>query len=104
MIKKASIILIIISALIIFLGFSIAKNTGDEVTNKNTTSNNIYIDGTDITSATDTFTEIGTGLLGIVIFIYSFLLVGAIWVIFGIIVLIIFIIRKIRNRNNKNNI
>ena len=101
--KKVLIILTIISILFILFGFLIAKNTKNELINETMTSGNMYIDGTDMTSVTETFTEIGSGLLGIAIIIYSFLLVGAIWGIYGIIILIIFIIKKIGNKKNNKS-
>lgn len=97
--KKVSIILLIISILIIIFGFLSAKNTKDELVNKAMPSGNIYIDGTDMTAASKAFAQIGSGLLGFAIIIYSFLLVGAIWVVYGIIILVILIIKKINNKN-----
>lgn len=96
--KKVSIILLIISILIIIFGFLISSNTRNELVNEAMPSGNMYIDGTDTTAITDAFTKIGSGLLGIVIIIYSFLLVGIIWGIYGIIILIILIIKRIKNK------
>lgn len=96
--KKVLIILTIISILIIIFGFLIARNTKNELINKTMTSDNMYVDGTDMTAITEAFTEIGSGLLEIVIIFYFFLLVGAIWGIYGIIILIIVITKKIKNK------
>ena len=74
--KKVLIILTIISILIILFGFLISRNTKNELLNEAMPSGNMYIDGTDMTAIREAFTEIGSGLLGIAIIIYSFLLVG----------------------------
>ena len=81
-------ILILISIIIIIFGISAGKSIKDEVKDSGIPTQNIYIDGSDATALTEALLEMGSGLLGIVIIIYSFLGVACIWGSYGIILLI----------------
>lgn len=94
-------ILIGISIFIIAFGIIIAKNTiNSGIKDGNTTTENIYIDGSDVTHIATGFEEIGTVFLGVVMVIYSFFTVACIWVIYGIILLIIMIVKKCKSIRN----
>lgn len=94
-------ILIIISIAIIIFGIFAGKSVKDQVRNEGIPTQNIYIDGTDATAFTKTFVEIGSGLLGFAMIIYSIVVVACIWGIYGIILLIIIIIKKCKLQRNK---
>ena len=96
-------ILIIISILIIWFGIIASKSIKEEVRNEGIPKQNIYIDGTDVTTFTEAFVEIGSGLLGIVMIIYSILGVACIWGIYGIILLVIVNVKKYKLKRNKTN-
>lgn len=93
-------ILILISIIIIIFGISAGKSIKDEVKDSGIHTQNIYIDGSDATALTEALLEMGSGLLGIVIIIYSFLGVACIWGIYGIILLIMMIIKKCKSIKN----
>lgn len=93
-------ILIIISIAIIIFGIFAGKSVKDQVRNEGIPTQNIYIDGTDATASTEAFVEIGSGLLGFVMIVYSIVVVACIWGIYGIILLIIIIIKKCKPQRN----
>ena len=94
-------ILIVVSIIIMAVGIFAGKSVKDEVKDSGMPTQNIYIDGTDATAFTETFVEIGSGLLGVVIIIYSIIGVACIWGIYGIILIIIAIIKKCKPQRNK---
>ena len=100
--KIVLIILTIISFLIILSGFLIAKNTKNELAIESIPKENIYVDGTNMTNVTEAFNEIGSGLLGVVIIVYSFSLVGVIWGIYAIVLVIKLIYNKKKNKVEEN--
>lgn len=65
---------------------------------------NVYVDGTDFTIFVNTFGEIGADLFGTFIVIYSILIVGGIWIVYGIVYLIIKIINKCKQKKKLNNL
>lgn len=89
--KKVVIVLAIISILIIIFGFVAAKSIKSELTAESIQQERVVAEA---------LSEIGSGLLSISIIIYSFLLVAAIWGIYGIVILILFIIKKIKEKRN----
>lgn len=98
--KIISRILIVVSIIIIVFGIFAGKSVKNELKAEGMPTQNIYIDGTDVTSVTEIFVEIGSGLLDIIMIVYSILAVICIWVIYGIVMLVLFIIKKCKEKRN----
>jgi len=94
-------ILVILSIIIIICGIFAGKNVKFELQNETGSIGDVYVDGTDFTDVTELFAEIGSGLLGFVIIIYSILAVACIWAIYGIALLIVIIIKKCKAKREK---
>ena len=95
-------ILVAVSIIIIVLGICVGNGVKNEVKLIGKPTQNVYIDGTDATAFTEAFVEIGSGLLGIVMIIFSIVAVACMWVIYGIILLISIIIKKYKQQRNKS--
>ena len=97
--KKVLKILGIISILIIVFGIICGIFIKNQLIKEGMPTENVIFDGGDITKGVELFTIVGSHLFGIVIVIYSVLIVAGIWVIYGITILIIKVIQKIKNKN-----
>lgn len=93
-------ILIAISVIILVLGFFSGKGLSDEIKSESMPTQSIYVDETDTTAITKAFIELGSGLLGFVVIVYSVLLVACIWAIYLIILLIKSVAKKIQRKTN----
>lgn len=56
-------VLIIISIAIILFGIFAGKSIKDQIRNEGMPTQNVYIDGSDVTAITETFAELGSGFL-----------------------------------------
>ena len=95
-------ILIIISIVIILFGVFASKNIKEQVIKEAIPTGNVYIDDNNTTNFTETFGEIGSSMLGVVIIIYSVIAVACIWGSYGIIFLILIIIKKYKLKKKEN--
>ncbi len=97
-------ILIIISILIIIFGIISAIGTKNQLINAGMPTEKQYVDGTDMTAFVDAFAQVGAGLMAIIIIMYSVLIVGGIWIVYGIVYLIIKIINKCKQNKKLHNL
>jgi len=100
--KRVLIILAVLSVLIIGFGIFEGFSIKNEIIKESTPTENIYLDGSDVTAITTTFSELGAGMLAFGVIMYTVLIVAGMWVIYGIVLLIIKIIKKCKEkRKNK---
>lgn len=94
-------ILVIISIIIILLGIFSAISIRNELKNEGMPKQNVYMDGSNVTGIIELFVEFGSGILAFIAIIFSILVVGSIWGIYGIVILIFIIIKKYKERNRR---
>ena len=92
--KKAAIVLAIISVLIVVSSIFLANTSKSELLNEVGTSSGLYIDGSDFSPMVNTFGDVFSSLLSFTIVIVAILLVAGMWAIYGIVALVIYIVKK----------
>lgn len=90
--------LIIISIAIIVLGVLSGMSIKNELMDTESSTNDVYVDGTNVTPFVDAFTELGSGLLNVIIVTGCILITCCIWLVYGIIILIINIVNKCKKK------
>ena len=98
--KKISTVLIVISVIIIVFGILAGISLATGFITAQGPIENIYIDGSDFTSAAQAVTSVFSVFIGLVVFGYSVVAVAWIWCIYGVVMLILWIIKKYKNKKN----
>lgn len=93
--KKIRNILIIISIIILILGFIIGTNTGNELFNS-IPEENIYVDGSDVSGVVELTVFFASKIIGTIIIFGSIVIDIIIWILYVIIMGIIKLIKSIK--------
>lgn len=96
--EKIKKFLTIISFIIAILGIFLGIFSSFELIQDSTNYEKMYIDGSNFTNFFNVLGFIISICFGFVIIVYSFILIGALWILYGI---ILFIIKIIKKRTNK---
>jgi hypothetical protein len=98
--KKISTVLIVISVIIIVFGIFAGISLTTGFITVQGPIENIYIDGSDFTSAARAVTSVFSVFIGLLAVGWSVAAVACIWGIYGSVILIVWIIKKYKNKKN----